>query len=120
MAVYDLKMADGSIEKVSLSMAALFNLQRQDPELYQRYKQLYGVIGSGAVDELVMAETLYIAYRAANQGSDTMEYVAFLERLTDSRAYLAEAFSMLFGEVEKKQGFVPPSGKRHGKNSGHR
>ena len=120
MAVYDLEMADGSVEKISLSMAALFNLQRQDPALYGRYKQIYGEIGKGAVDELVMAETLYIAYRAANQEVNPMNLEEFIASLSDSRAILATAFGKLFGEVEKKQGFVPPSGKRRGKGGGRR
>ena len=118
MAVYDLKMADGSMEKISLSMAALFNLQRQDPALYGRYKQVYAEIGKGAVDELVMAETLYIAYRAANQDASPMSLEEFIAGLSDSREILATAFGKLFGEMEKKQAFAPPSKKRRGKGRG--
>lgn len=120
MAVYKYRMDDGTEVDVSLSMAALFKLQREAPELYRRYKEIFGKIGSGAVDELVMAEAIYMGYRAATQDPDPMSLEEFIGRMSDSRKELAETFGKLYGTEEKKQAFAPPSGRPHGKGRGRR
>ena len=122
MAIYKITMENGSQESVTLSMGALAELSRRQPEIYQRYRSLYKIIGAGEeVDELEMAELIYIAYRAANSArDDCMDLDTFFNTMTDNREEIGQVFMQLFGVQEKKQGFVPPSARPHGKNRGRR
>ena len=122
MAIYKITMEDGSQESVTLSMGALAELSRRQPDIYQRYRSLYKNLGAGKdVDELEMAELIYIAYRAANSArDDCMDLDTFLNSMTDNREEIGQVFMQLFGVQEKKQGFVPPSARPHGKNKKRR
>ena len=122
MAIYKITMEDGSQESVTLSMGALAELSRRQPEIYQRYRSLYKILGAGEeVDELEMAELIYIAYRAANSArDDCMDLNSFFNRMTDNREEIGNVFMQLFGVQEKKQGLGPPSARPHGKNKKRR
>lgn len=121
MAIYKITMEDGSQENVTLSMGALAELSRRQPELYQRYRSLYTSMNKGDVDELKAAEFLYIGYRAANiQREDCMDLNAFLDAMTDDRNEIWTTFGQLFGMQEKKQGSAMPSARPRGKNRGQR
>ena len=117
MAIYKITMEDGSQENVTLGMGALAELSRRQPELYQRYRALYSMIGGKNTDELIGAEMIYIAYRAANiNRDDCMDLDTFLNNMTDSREEIAQVYMQLFGVKEKKPASVMPSGRQHGKN----
>lgn len=122
MAIYKITMEDGTQENVTLSMGALAELSRRQPDIYQRYRSLYKILGTGQdVDELEMAELIYIAYRAANSGrDDCMDLNTFLNTMTDNREEIGKVFMQIFGMQEKKQGFVPPSARPRGKKRGRR
>ena len=121
MAVYKITMEDGTQESVTLGMGALAELSRRTPDLYQRYRSLYRKLGAGEdIDELEMAEIIYIAYRAANPNKDCMSMDEFFEHMSDDREAMGSVFMLLFGVREKKQGSVMPSGRPHGKGRGRR
>ena len=121
MAVYKITMEDGTQESVTLGMGALAELSRRTPDLYQRYRSLYRKLGAGEdIDELEMAEIIYIAYRAANPGKDCMEKDEFFNAMSDDREAMGNVFMLLFGVREKKQGSVMPSSRQRGKNRAYR
>lgn len=122
MAIYKITMGDGSQENVTLGMGALAELSRRQPEIYQRYRSLYKILGTGQdVDELVMAELIYIGYRTANSSSeDCMDKETFFEAMTDSREEIGKVFMQLFGVQEKKQASAMPSARPRGKKRGRR
>ena len=122
MAVYKITMEDGTQESVTLGMGALAELSRRTPDLYQRYRSLYKILGTGQdVDELVMAELIYIGYRTANSSSeDCMDKETFFEAMPDSREEIGKVFMQLFGVQEKKQASAMPSARPRGKKRGRR
>lgn len=122
MAIYKITMGDGSQENVTLGMGALAELSRRQPEIYQRYRTLYKILGTGQdVDELEMAELIYIAYRAANSGrDDCMDLNTFLNTMTDNREEIGKVFMQIFGMQEKKQASGMPSARPRGKKRGRR
>ena len=121
MAIYKITMEDGSQENVTLSMGALAELSRRQPEIYQRYRSMYTDMNKGDVDELKAAEFIYIGYRAANiLRDDCMDLNAFLDAMTDDRNEIWTTFGQLFGMQEKKQGSAMPSARQRGKKHGQR
>lgn len=118
MAIYKITMGDGSQENVTLGMGALAELSRRQPEIYKRYRSLYKLIGNGEdIDELVMAELIYIGYRTANSSrEDCMDKETFFEAMTDSREEIGKVFMQLFGVQEKKQAFATHSAEPRGKS----
>ena len=121
MAVYKITMEDGTQESVSLSMGAQLELAKRAPDLYDRYRFFYKKMGKGEMmDELEVAEVIYIAYRAANTDKECMEMSEFFNRMSDDREEMGAVYQLLFGVREKKQGSVMPSGKPRGKNRAYR
>ena len=121
MAVYKITLEDGTQESVTLGMGALAELSRRTPDLYQRYRSLYRKLGAGEdIDELEMAEIIYIAYRAANPNKDCMGMDDFFNAMSDDRGEMGNVFMALFGVREKKQGSVMPSSRQRGKNRAYR
>lgn len=121
MAIYKITMEDGSQESVTLSMGALAELSRRQPEIYQRYRSLYTNMNKSEVDELKAAEFIYIGYRAANiTRDDCMDLNTFLDAITDDRNEIWTTFGQLFGMQEKKQGSAMPSARPRGKKRGRR
>ena len=121
MAVYKITLEDGTQESVTLGMGALAELSRRTPDLYQRYRSLYQKLGAGKdIDELEMAEIIYIAYRAANPNKDCMDMDDFFNAMSDDREAMGSVFMLLFGVREKKQGSVMPSSRQRGKNRAYR
>lgn len=113
---YEISMEDGQKEKLTLNLGALMDLSRKDKPVVDRYFEIYKKMGNknSDINELEMAELLYIAYRCAHAKDDqymTME--DFLYKMTDSRVEIGNVFSKLFGTNGKKQGSPMPSGKQH-------
>ena len=116
MRVYEITMDGRDPVKLTLNLGALYALSVSDHDLWNRYNELYTKLQQrkAAINELEMAEMIYIAYRCAAQAGDEdpMTLQEFLTDMTDSREEMGRVFQRLYGIQEKKQAFPMPSGKR--------
>lgn len=116
MKIYQISMDGREPAKLTLNLGALYALSAKEHDLWERYNAMYTKLQNRKtpINELEMAEMIYIAYRCANITSDDepMTLQEFLTDMTDSREEIGKVFQQLYGVQEKKQAFPMPSGKR--------
>lgn len=88
--VISIKLTDGNAVDATLNFARLRKLSVKHKELYKHYQKL---VSGQAVDEIGIAEIIYVAYVCANLDSDIMDIEDFMELLTPNREELMDIYA---------------------------
>lgn len=112
--MYKILMADGTYEDATLNFRVLFELNRKNKKLADRYFAIYKKLEKGDVNELEQVEFVYIAYVCAHLEDEAiMDLYEFAGAISDSREALIGTMRDLYGTTAPKGApSAPPSKKR--------
>lgn len=92
--IVEIELADGRIVSLSMNYARLMKLSNKNKRLYDRYNKI--THQAEGLNDLDIAEVLYIAYVCGNIDEDEhelIEFDEFLENLPPNREELLEIYT---------------------------